>query len=51
MDNRLTDGKISRQPPLIQTTIQQKQLENVEYFNYFGSMITKDARCTRENNK
>jgi hypothetical protein len=21
---------------------------NVEYFNYLGSMITSDARCTRE---
>jgi hypothetical protein len=28
--------------------IDQKQLENVEYFNYLGSMITNDARCTRE---
>jgi hypothetical protein len=28
--------------------IDQKQLENVEYFNYFGSLITNDARCTRE---
>jgi hypothetical protein len=28
--------------------IDQKQLENVEYFNYLGSMITSDARCTRE---
>jgi hypothetical protein len=27
--------------------IGQKQLENVEYFNYLGSMITNDARCTR----
>jgi hypothetical protein len=25
-----------------------KQLENVEYFNCLGSMITNDARCTRE---
>jgi hypothetical protein len=23
-------------------------VENVEEFNYFGSMITNDARCTRE---
>jgi hypothetical protein len=23
-------------------------VENVEEFNYLGSMITKDARCTRE---
>jgi hypothetical protein len=28
--------------------IDQKQLENVEYCNYLGSMITNDARCTRE---
>jgi hypothetical protein len=28
--------------------IDQKQLENVEYFNYLGSMITNDARCTLE---
>jgi hypothetical protein len=28
--------------------IDQKQLENVEYFNYLGSIITNDARCTRE---
>jgi len=24
----------------------QKQLENVEYFSYLGSRITNDARCT-----
>jgi len=24
----------------------QKQLENVEYFKYLGSIITNDARCT-----
>jgi hypothetical protein len=24
------------------------KLENVQYFNYLGSMITNDARCTRE---
>jgi hypothetical protein len=28
--------------------IDQKQSENVEYSNYLGSMITNDARCTRE---
>jgi hypothetical protein len=28
--------------------IHEKQLENVEYFNYLGSMITNDSRCTRE---
>jgi hypothetical protein len=26
----------------------KKQLENVEYCSYFGSMVTEDARCTRE---
>jgi hypothetical protein len=39
---------ISRQPFLAQTTIDQKQLENVEYFKCLGRMITNDARCTRE---
>jgi hypothetical protein len=28
--------------------INKKQPENVEYFNYFGSMITNDARCISE---
>jgi hypothetical protein len=28
--------------------IDQKQLENVEYYNYLDTMITNDARCTRE---
>jgi hypothetical protein len=28
--------------------IDLKQLENVEYLNYLGSMITNDATCTRE---
>jgi hypothetical protein len=40
--------RISRQPSPIKIMIDQKQLENVEYFNYLGSMITYDARCTRE---
>ena len=26
-----------------------KDLENVEYFNSWGGMITNDARCTGEN--
>jgi hypothetical protein len=25
-----------------------KQLENVEYFKYFGSILTNDGRCTCE---
>jgi hypothetical protein len=36
--------RISRQKSLIQNTIDQKQLENVEYFNYLGSLITNDAK-------
>ena len=39
--------RISRQPPPVQMT-DQKQLDNVKYFNYLGSMITNDARCTHE---
>jgi hypothetical protein len=27
--------------------VEQKQLENVQYFNSLGSTIMKDARCTR----
>jgi hypothetical protein len=40
--------RISRQPYPIKVMIDQKPLENVEYLNYLGSMITKDVRCTRE---
>jgi hypothetical protein len=40
--------RISRQPQPIKIMIDQKQLENVEYLNYLGSMITIDARCTRD---
>ena len=32
----------------LQAVTDQKQLENIEYFNYFGRLITNDARCTRE---
>jgi hypothetical protein len=39
---------ILRQPYPMKIMIDQKQLENVEYFNYLGNMITNDARCTRE---
>jgi hypothetical protein len=39
--------KISRQPSPMKIIIDQ-QLENVEYFNYLGSVITNDAGCTRE---
>jgi hypothetical protein len=40
--------RISRQPSPMKIMLDQKQLENVEYFNYLGSVITNDARCTRE---
>jgi hypothetical protein len=40
--------RISRNPAPMKIMIVQKQLENVEYFNYLGSMMTNDARCTRE---
>jgi hypothetical protein len=40
--------RISRQPSPIKIMIDQKQLENVEYFSYLGSMLTNDAMCTRE---
>jgi hypothetical protein len=40
--------RISSQPYPITIKIDQNQLENVAYFNYLGSMITNDARCTRE---
>jgi hypothetical protein len=39
---------ISRQPAPMKIVIAQKQLENLEYFNYLGSMITNYARCTGE---
>jgi hypothetical protein len=38
--------RITRQPSPVQTG--KKQLENVKYSVYLGSIITSDARCTRE---
>jgi hypothetical protein len=32
--------RISKRPSPIQIMINQKPLQNVEYFNYLGSMIT-----------
>ena len=32
----------------VRTMIDQKQPKNVEYYNCLGSMMTNDARCTRE---
>ena len=40
--------RISSQPFPLQVMIDQQQLENVEYLNCVGSMMTKDAKCTRE---
>ena len=39
--------RISRQPSPVQIVIDQKELGNVEYFSYFGSLINY-ARHTRE---
>jgi len=40
--------RISRQPSPVTIMIDQKQLENVECFEYLGSMLTNDGRCTCE---
>ena len=40
--------RISRQPSPVTIMIDQKQLENVECFEYLGSMLTNDIRCTCE---
>jgi hypothetical protein len=51
MEMNVEDTKVmrtSRQPSPIKIMIDQMQLENVEYLNYLGSMITNEARCTRE---
>jgi hypothetical protein len=39
--------RITKQPSPVKIRIDQKRLENVEYFTYLGSMIN-DARCTLE---
>jgi len=40
--------RISRQPFPVKIMIDQKQLENVETFKYFGSILANDGRCTGE---
>jgi len=40
--------RISRPRSSVSIKVDQKQVENVEYFIYLSSTITKDARCTRE---
>jgi DNA polymerase II large subunit len=43
---KTTAMRISRQISPVQNMIEQKQQENVEYFIYFDSIITNDARLT-----
>jgi len=40
--------RISRQPSPIQIMTDQKQLENVEYSSYLGSVMINNARCIYE---
>ena len=40
--------RISTKASTLQVMIDETQLENVEYFKYLGSVVTNDARCTRE---
>jgi len=40
--------RISRQPFTVKIMINQKQPENVEYFKYFGSILTNDGKCVYE---
>jgi hypothetical protein len=40
--------RISIQPYPVTIVIDEKQLENVEWFKYLGSMLTNDGRCTCE---
>ena len=39
---------ISRQPFPVKIMIDQKQLENVEFLKYLGSILTNDERCMCE---
>ena len=39
---------MGRQPSPAQIMIDQKHPKNVEYFSYFGGMVTNGARCARE---
>jgi len=40
--------RILKLPSPVQIMIGQKQLENVKYLEYMGSMIVNDARCACE---
>jgi len=39
--------KISMKPYQVHITMDKKQMENVEYFNYLDSVITTNESCTR----
>jgi hypothetical protein len=38
------DVRILRKPIPVKLMIEQKQLENEEFFKYLGSMLTNDGR-------
>ena len=40
--------RISRQTSPVTITINQTQLESMEFFKYLGSTLTDDGRCTCE---
>jgi hypothetical protein len=39
--------RISRSPSPVQNMILKRQLQNVEYLNWLGNMMTSGARCTQ----
>jgi hypothetical protein len=40
--------RISKESSPVDIMVDQKQLENAEYFNYLGGVMTDGVRCTRE---
>jgi hypothetical protein len=40
--------RVLRQPTPLHIKIDKRLADNVEEFNYLGSMITNDAKCTRK---
>jgi len=38
--------RISMRPSSVHIIMDQKRPENVEFFQYLGSMLTHDTRCT-----
>ena len=47
MEVNVEKTKISRQPTSVWSTVDQKQVENVEFLNFWGSMITRDEMKSR----